>query len=223
MPFVWFGLFVAIIAIAIVVGYYLEKKRTEQLAAAAAELGFEFLLKTDNGFLGQAGNSEMFKRGHSHTYSNILRGVTNDLKVTIFDFRYVTGSGKHKQTHNQTAVAFQFDGPTLPTFTLEPEHFGHRIAQWFGSQDIDFESHPKFSKGYLLRGPDEDAIRELFRPDVLEFFEEEPGACVAGVGNHVVYFRHRTRIDPAKIRQLLEAGFRVYGTLRAGGDAGGQK
>lgn len=213
-PFVWLALILAAIGIAVIVGYHLEKKRTEKLAAAAEELGFEFLDKPDGGFLGPAANAELLKQGHSHRYFNVLRGVTQDLKVVIFDFRYVTGSGKHKQTHDQTAIAFQFEGPALPAFNLQPENFGHKIAQWFGSQDIDFDSHPKFSKSYLLRGPDEAAIRDLFQPPVLEFFEAESAACVAGVGNYVVYFRHRVRIDPAKIRQLLEDGFRVYGAFR---------
>ncbi|MGE4615272.1 MAG: hypothetical protein AAEJ46_13135, partial [Planctomycetota bacterium] len=46
-----------------------------------------------------------------------------------------------------------------------------RFKEYFGAQDFDFSAHPAFSKKYRLRGTDEDAIRDLFRPEVREYFE----------------------------------------------------
>jgi hypothetical protein len=46
----------------------------------------------------------------------------------------------------------------MPHFALRPEKAWHKIGSWFGHQDIDFDSHPRFSSTYLLRGGDESAI-----------------------------------------------------------------
>jgi hypothetical protein len=52
------------------------------------------------------------------------------------------------------------------------ESFFDRFKEYFGAQDIDFSSHPDFSNKYRLRGENENAICDLFRPSVREYFEQ---------------------------------------------------
>ena len=145
---------------------------------------------------------------------NYLRGRTRDLEVAVFDYSYVTGHGKHRRTWHQTVLAFEIDGAALPTFSLRPEGVFHKIGKWFGYRDIDFESHPRFSSSYLLRGEDEEAVRAVFPDHVLEHFEERPGVCAEGCGGRLVYYRSQTRIPPTDVRPLLEEGFQVLGLFR---------
>ena len=44
-----------------------------------------------------------------------------------------------------------------------------------GHQDIDFASHPAFSRRYLLRGHDENAVRVLFTDVLLTRVKRSPG------------------------------------------------
>jgi hypothetical protein len=103
----------------------------------------------------------------------------------------------------------------LPTFSLRPETIWHKIGGWFGHQDIDFESHPGFSRLYLLRGRDEEAIRRLFTAEVLAFYEGQSGLSTEGAGNRLVVYRHAKRIAPADTRSFLEEGFGVLGVFRS--------
>ncbi|MEC9473853.1 MAG: hypothetical protein VX584_04130, partial [Actinomycetota bacterium] len=63
----------------------------------------------------------------------------------------------------------------LPTFVIRPENLFHKIGSTFGYQDIDFDAHPTFSKRYLLRGPDEEAIRNTFTDEFLSSYERHKG------------------------------------------------
>ncbi len=140
---------------------------------------------------------------------------TDDRKLAIFEYCYTTGGGKHAHSHLQTVISFQSPQLTLPEFSLRPEHMFHRIGEKMGMQDIDFESHPRFSKRYLLQGPDEEAIRRLFTAEVLEFFEAREGASVEASGDHFTFFRANNRVKPQRIRAFMEEGFDVYQILKS--------
>jgi len=78
-----------------------------------------------------------------------------------------------------------------------------------GYQDIDFEISPGFSKKYLLRGPDDAAIRSVFTSRALIFFESEPGLCVEADGRKLIVYRHSVRVKPELIRESVEKGVQV--------------
>ena len=56
------------------------------------------------------------------------------------------------------------------------------------SSDINFSSHLEFSRKYQLGGEDETAVRQLFHPEVLEFFESQG----RGVSVEAVSYTHLT-------------------------------
>ena len=209
-----------VVALVAVVAYYAhlaEKKRIEDLRKVAGELGFDFEPKGDEPFLQSLRLFNLFAQGHSKALTNLMRGRTQDLEVAIFEYRYVTGSGKHKHTWNHSVVSFRFVGTVLPGFSLRPENMGHKIGQWFGSQDIDFDTHPIFSKRYLLRGSDEAAIRGIFKKNVLDFYEGKTGLCTEGAGNTLLFYREGTRVKPEGIRAFMEEGFGVLMLFHAMG------
>jgi hypothetical protein len=195
-------------------GYLAEKKRIEDLQRVAAELGFDFERVGQADFLQSLSHFNLFTPGHSKSITNLMRGRTQDLDAAIFDYRYVTGHGKHRHVSNHSVICFRFEGPELPRFGLCPENFTHRIGQWFGYQDIDFETHATFSDKYLLRGRDEQAVRGLFTGTVLDYFEDKPGLSAEGAGNTLLFYRHATRVRPENIRSFLEEGFAVLGLFR---------
>jgi hypothetical protein len=192
-----------------------DRKRTEGLRRAAEEMGFEFTHDPGEGMLGRYPGFHLFSQGRSRDVRNLLRGKAGGLEVSIFDYSYVTGSGKSRHTWRQTVLAFEFDDVNLPGFSLRPEQWFQKIGQWLGYQDIDFESHPKFSKKYLLRsGEREEDVRALFNDRVLEYYEEHPNVCTEGCGGRLVYYRAQQRIAPPDVRPFLEEGFEVLALFR---------
>ena len=219
-PFLILGGVVLLIAVIAYVSYLAEKKRTEALKRVAEELGFDFFPK-DQGLLGELASFPLFSQGHSKRLTNLMRGEAGGLAVEIFDYRYTTGGGKSSTTWKQTVICFRLDGPGLPAFSLRPENILDRIGAWFGSQHITFEDYPGFSKSYLLRGPDEKAIRELFTEQVLAFYEGRTGLSTEGGGDRLLFYRHNKRVGPEQVRAFLEEGFQVLAAFRPSDEAAG--
>jgi len=102
-----------------------------------------------------------------------MAGSFAGLTVSVFDYRYTTGSGKDSQTYDQTVAAFSQE-LWLPEFELRPENFLDRIGDHFTHTDIDFDLFPEFSRRFLLRGPSEDGIRKLFSAALIQFLQMLP-------------------------------------------------
>jgi hypothetical protein len=182
-----------------------EQKRAEAMAQVAAAMGF----RMDDGAAIASHALPLFDRGHSKSARNGMTGTTADHPVTIIDYRYVIGHGKHRQIHDQTVVIFTELGRGMPDFELAPENFFHKVGQAFGYQDIDFDGSDEFSKQYLLRGPEETSIRSCFSPTVLAFLAGEPGWSAQARGGQLAVFRARSRCKPEEIPSLLADSLRI--------------
>lgn len=191
-----------------------EKKRSEALEYIAASLNLSFKRKNDNSLLTTHDNFELFSKGHSKKISNLMTGSTGDMNINIMDYRYTVGSGKNSSTHLQTIIIVQSAHLHLPTFSLAPENFFHKIGGIFGYQDIDFASHPKFSKQYLLRGKDEDSIKETFSNEVIEFHEKSKTLRTEGNGDKFIYYKGTKRLPPKEIQNFLQETINLYGLLK---------
>jgi hypothetical protein len=212
---------VAIVALVLYINYLVEKKRTEGMQRAAEELGFEFSPKGDGPLLTELSLFNLFTQGHSRRLYNLMRGEANNLEVDIFDYTYVTGSGKSSHTWSQTLVCFGMRDTNLPSFSLRPETFWDKIGTWFGYQNINFDTNPGFSDKYLLRGRDEPAVRALFGDGVLAYFERHPGLSVEGYGHRLMFYRQSKRVDPDNVRGFLEEGFKILALFQPPANADG--
>jgi hypothetical protein len=209
-----FGAALAVAALIHYVTARAERQRTEAMKAVADGFGFDFQPHPDAALLDDVRGLPLFGRGRKPRLRNMMWGTTRDLGVAVFDYAYTTGSGKSQQTHSQTVVRFLAADLALPAFALRPESFWHRVGQLFGAADIDFDTHPAFSKQYLLRGEDEAAVRAAFQDDVLEYFEDCPGLCVEAAGPRIVIYRAGARVEPTAVRAQLEQGFEVLAAFR---------
>ena len=116
----------------------------------------------------------------------------------MFDYRFTQHSGRHSHWVYQTVVCFSNVTP-LPSFVMRPENVFHKIGSAFGYRDIDFASHAGFSGSYILRGEDEEAIRDLFKAYVLDFFARSTGVSVECNGTHMIVYEARKRRKPEDI------------------------
>jgi len=181
----------------------LERERTSGLKSSATLLGWQFAEEAPLSYLPNPGNFALFGQGHNKQIKNLMYGETNGVKAALFDYIYVTGSGKSRQTHYQSVVYFEPRHLNIPFFSLRPENVLHKMIAVFGYQDIDFGHRPTFSSQYLLRGADEQAIRSTFNEPLLGFYEMSKGACTDGGGNQLFIFRPGYRAPPHEAQSFI--------------------
>ena len=213
-PCLVFGGFFAFIGLILVLAYRQEKARTEALKRTAEELGFTFSPDHQPLVMQELSALELFSRGRSRKLYNLMRGANPDTAVSVFDYKYTTGSGKNSSTHQQTVVCFDSDQLHLPTFTLQPEGMFHKLFSVFGYQDIDFGDFPNFSNRYLLRGSSEAAIRDFFDAPLVGALERLSGVTIEGHDRRLIYYRPANRPKPEEVRRLLEEAFEVFALFR---------
>ncbi len=208
---------IAVIGIIIWAAWFYEKKRSEALENIANSLNFSFKRKCDNSLILNHDHFDLFTKGRAKKVSNLMTGSSGDMNISIADYKYTVGSGKNSTTYSQTILIVESAHLNLPPFTLSPENIFHKIGGIFGYKDIDFTSNPKFSKQYLLRGEDEDSIRETFNDEVLEFYEKDKTLNTEGNSNEFIYYRASKRISPKEIQAFLQEGINLYGHLKIKG------
>jgi hypothetical protein len=215
-PILVVGLLLLAMAVIGYLAYRAERARAEGLRRAAEEMGFEYAAAAPaDGVRARFPGFHLFSQGRRPDVRNLIRGRAGGLEVSIFDYAYVTGGGKSRHTWRQTVLAFEVGDANLPGFSLRPQMWFHKVGQWLGFKDINFDTHPKFSRQYLLRsGEGEEDVRALFDDRVLEYYEGHPNVCTEACGRHLVYYRAQKRIGPAEVRSFLEEGFEVLALFR---------
>jgi hypothetical protein len=186
-----------------------ERERREALRAVASQLGWQFAESAPLNMIAGLENFTLFNQGHSKQINNMMYGEASGIKAAVFDYVYVTGYGKHRQTHYQSVVYLEPANLRVPYFSLRPEHFMHKIITAFGYQDIDFGQRPEFSKNYLLRGQDEQGIRQIFNDRLLSFYESYGGTCTDAGGNQLLLFRSGDRFAPHEIQSYVALGLNL--------------
>lgn len=101
----------------------------------------------------------------------------------------------------------------IPDFTIAKEFLSDRIAERFGAQDIDFKEYPEFSRKYVLKGADEQAIRNLFQEPVIRFFEKHDGLYMEVHNNKILIHKNKV-LKPEELEYFLEEGIEFSNILR---------
>ena len=182
-----------------------EKQRRLALAAVAQRLGLEFQENATTLAATDYRNLHIFTQGRERAYRNILTGKPDGTAgIIICDYQYTTGDGRNTRTCRQTVALLTYAKGDLPRFELRPETVFDKIGSVFGYQDIDFKESPVFSKRYLLRGPDEAAVRALFGLNLRQYFESHPDWCVDGRGPWLAAYRHGRLVQPEAFPAFLD-------------------
>ncbi len=218
MEWLIFILFLALAAGILALALYHEKKRREALERVAAQLGMRFsaqLPEEIRSRLLQAGFG-LFERSHGRRfYNSMSKRLIDGTEITVFDYQYTRGSGKSSSTYRQSVFYAYHEDLHLPRFRLHPENaLFHGIAKAFGMQDINFESHPKFSRSYLLRGENEAQVRLRFHPGVLGFWEQHPNYCAEGAGAHLILWQNNRQVSPEEMAEWMRLGEELTQRLR---------
>ena len=213
------SIFLFLFVIALVVGIsglYSQKKskaRTAAFEQQAAHMGLQFDpegLEVRDRLIGL----NLMTVGHGQRVRNLISGDAGDVRISIFDYQYTTSDGKNSRTTIQTVVALESAGINAPVFSMRQQNaFLDKIGKFFGGQDIDFESHPTFSQMFVLKGPEEQMVRDFFTPELLTFFETKVGHSVEGADGQIVLYKNGERTRPENVKDLLASAYEVYGHI----------
>jgi carbonic anhydrase len=215
VPMLIIGAVVVTIGVGACFAYLNDRKRTAALADVALRLGFNFEQKASNEEAATLGSFHLFKIGRSRKGKNLMRGKSDGADAIVLDYQYTIGSGKSSHTLSQTVVIYpgEAGGAALPDFTLGPEHWWDRFGEILGHRDINFESSEEFSKHYLLKGPDEAAIRTVFGAEPLGFFAQHQGWSVESAAGSLVIYHTGRRAKPEEMQPFLTDTAAVRRTL----------
>jgi hypothetical protein len=174
-------------------------------------------IAVDNGWLftreEQVDQSELlefdfFQTRPLETKQNIIGGEFGDTGVDweISDIVFDEGAMLSKEVY-KTTVQLVHLPEEIPSFVLEQEgifdKLFDRVLSIASNGDIDFEEAPLFSKKLKLSGKDEDAIRQLFTPELLSFFESEEIYHIECNGNALIIFKSLRIANTGEIKNMV--------------------
>src|SRR3954466_5596704 len=214
LTLLFFVLFIGLAIFLIIYNNKKEKERTQAMQVAAAQLGWGFAPVAPLTMIPWLDRFPLFGHGHSKQIKNFMYGDAQGVKAAVFDYIYVVGSGKNRHTYFQSVVYLEPANQNLPAFSLRPEGFMQKMMTTFGYQDIDFGQRPEFSRQFILRGPDESAIRQVFTDRLLSFYEGYTGTSTDAGGGQVFVFRSGYRFQPQEVQSFVGLALQINNLLR---------
>ncbi|MAE53883.1 MAG: hypothetical protein CMI20_07245 [Opitutae bacterium] len=214
------------------------RKRAQEMRKAGASLNLREASKSDKQVLeDRIDQSRLFFEGSSWP-KTVLVGDVNGVQVTLADYNFSTPVNK-KKTKETTLLTIQTNSLNLPPFTLRPSGWLiESLSSLVGYRDINFDSHPQFSKQYLLRAFDEDdlgnefslyeepsssafkesktepIVRDLFTHELLDLLETNSGVSLEGRGDQFILRRFTSQRVPAnELTAFVELGVKILSLL----------
>ena len=194
-------IFIILVVGLVIYGLYASAKRRKALAAWAHGKGLSFDAAKDRGMDNRFGDLKCLRRGHSRYAHNIMRGQWAGRGLCAFDYHYATGSGKNRSDHHFSAVIATADLPLKPLF-IRPEGFFDKVTEFFGWDDIDFES-AEFSRKFYVTSPDRRWAFDVIHQRMMDYLMSGPGYTIQFDSQHVIANQSK-RYSPAEFEAAAE-------------------
>jgi hypothetical protein len=174
-------IFIVLIIIAVAVIGYLayqhEQKRRRLLRAWARSKGFVMMDGKRRDWEIEYPAFKLFERGHSRHTSLHLEGEVDGRRTRCLDYRYTTGSGKNRKVHRHAVVLLDTGTPVVP-LQIRREHVFDRVGEFFGHDDIDFESS-EFSRRWHVSSTDRKWAYDVIHTGTMDYLLEAPAVTIA--------------------------------------------
>ena len=211
-------IFVAFAAVIVLVAYFAHRqaaRRKSELTALAARLGWTFRAGNDHTLAERFGSPRCLAQGSNRYAYNVLEGRYRDRSVCSFDYHYETYStdskGNRQTNHHRFSVAVLETDLPLKPLLIRPEGFFDRIGEFFGMDDIDFESN-EFSREFHVTSPDRRWAFDVIHQATMEFLLEAPRFTVELHGPRVLVYRSRC-FEPAEFETAIGLADGIIGRL----------
>lgn len=179
---------IAVAAVAIGFAAWFSAQRKKELAEWAARAGLSFSPRPDRGMDARYPQFDCLRRGHSRSAYNVATGEWNGRFLETFDYRYVTGHGKNRSVHTFSATILQSALPLKP-LQIRPENAFDKLTEFFGADDIDFESD-QFSREFHVKSPDKKWAFDVLHQRTIEFLLSKPQFSIEFDQAHVICWRN---------------------------------
>jgi hypothetical protein len=172
---------VAAIAAAVFVGWYAAAKRRQALAAWAAAKGLAFADQRVCGLDDRYPDFHALRRGSNRYAYNVLSGAWQGRAFLGFDYHYETQSTNSKgqrqtQDHYFSAAILASPVPLKPLL-IRPEGLLDKVSEFFGMDDIDFES-AEFSRKFFVKAPDRKWAYDVIHARAMEALLARPAFTI---------------------------------------------
>ena len=157
---------VAVVAV-IVMAVLSSAKRRKELMAWANSRRLTFAPGKDHNMDSRFGAFKCLHCGDSRYAYNVITGDWKGLPFVGFDYHYETGSGKNRSTHTFSAVVLGSPVPLKPLY-IRREGFFDKITEFFGLDDIDFES-AEFSRKFYVKAQDKRWAYDVIHQRMMEY------------------------------------------------------
>lgn len=189
----------------VIYGIIAARKRREAFFQLATELGLEFSPAKDRMLADQYAFLNKLAQGSNRYAFNVISGDYEGHKILVFDYHYETHSTNSKgqrQTQHHHFSVFILNLPALfPEITITREGIFSKIAQAFGYDDIDFESH-EFSKKFCVRSKNKKFAYDICHTRMMQFLLENDDLNIEIDGLSMAFLFDR-RLKPEQIHPNL--------------------
>jgi hypothetical protein len=186
-------------------GIFRTRKRSQEAASVAQELGFTFTPWIGPEAAPQFATA-LFQKDLGGSFKNVMAGSYAGLGAQVFDYSCTTGSAQNSTSTVQT-VAVYTQTIDLPAFALSPKTLADQIIDAIQHQNVELDCPPGVSLHYVVHGSDKEKIRSLFdgrRIRSIESLDRSKGWHIEGAGKTLVLYRYARRVKPTEVRDFLQ-------------------
>ncbi len=215
-----FGIFILVfLAGVILVGllfvHFRAKRRREALAALANGWGWTYRAGNDRALPTQFAGLKCLERGSNRYAYNVLTGSFRGYPACAFDYHYQTTSrdskGRRRTQHHHSSIVVLDTGLPLKPLVIRPENIFDRMGEFFGFDDIDFES-TEFSRAFHVWSPDRAWAFDVIHQETMEFLLAAPRYHFELLGSRTFVYRAK-HFSPVEFQGALELAAGVIDRL----------
>lgn len=180
------------VVLAAVYSWHASHKRRQALGAWASSRALSYSTGNDHSLDTTYGCFSCLVKGANRYGYNLMRGHWDGRPLLAFDYHYETYSRDNKgrrRTHHHhfSAVIVEYDLPLKPLL-IRPENFLDKVTEFFGWDDIDFES-AEFSRTFFVKSPDKKWAYDVIHQRTMEFLLAQPRFTFEFEGRYVIAYR----------------------------------
>ncbi len=169
--------FIAIAAGAAYLSYYFKKKRRDELALMAKQLGLQYSTDDVQGCLSLP--FALLQKGDGRGTGNVLWGSWQQIELREFDYWYYEESTDSEGHRTKTYYRFSCAATPIEAMcahlTLDRENIFTRMADHMGLRDIEFESE-EFNKAFNVKCKDKKFANDMVDERMMQWLVSADGA-----------------------------------------------
>jgi hypothetical protein len=205
VQFVVLAVVVVLVVLGILFGSAAARKRTQAMRDVALSLGLKFTATNDYTYDEQFPFLNKLCQGSNRYAFNILTGQFQRHPVALFDYHYETHStdskGRQQTHHHYFSFFILRHEKVFPELIIAREGWFGKVVQFFGFDDVDFES-AEFSRKFEVRSKDKRFAYDICHAQMIEYLMRNDNLSIEMERDCVTFF-FANRLDPSQIHYNL--------------------